>query len=40
MEILLLKTGIFRGDFLKVKVCGIPEDSWLQVKPQINPIRL
>ena len=21
------KTGTFSGDFLKVKVCGIPEDS-------------
>ena len=23
-----------------LNVCGIPEDSWQQVKPQINLIRL
>ena len=32
----LLKTGIFNRDFLKIKVCGIPEDSWRRVKLQIN----
>ena len=38
----IVKTGTFSGDFLKVKVCGIPdrEDSWRRVKPQINLIRL
>ena len=36
----MLKTRIFRRDFVRVKVCGIPEDSWQRVKPQINLLRL
>ena len=28
------------GPILKVKVCGILEDSWRRVKPHINSIRL
>ena len=36
----MLKRRTFSRDFLKVKVCGIPEYSWRRVKPQIKSIRL